>query len=621
MLVDGGQLSSYTSHNIRKRPEVFRRMFALGRPYWKWLSLSVLLSVASVGAWLLFPLGLRSLIDSVVYHPDHRRLTYLTLGLLVLFSIRAAMGFIASYLQAWAGEKAVADLRIKLFSHLESLKLSYFTDQRVGDLTSRLTNDIAVVRRAIMDATGASFLQVARLIGSIAIMLVLNSKLCFLVLLVMPLVSLLSKIFGTRLQKLGRELQDQLAYSTVVAEESFRSISVVKAFTRETYEINRYRQAVNDAFHGAARIAFLSSSFTSFVDMLFHFAIVSVFWYSASELLAGRLTAGDVIAFFLYSEQIAQGVSEAARIYSAFTAAAGASERLFEIFDLKGEGNTELDKALPPATGSIKFQNVSFKYETDLVLRDLSLTISAGETLAVVGPSGAGKSTLLSLIGRFYDPTEGAVLVDGHDIRNVHLGSLREEIAFVPQDVILFSSTVKENIRYGRLHATDEEIEEAARAANAHEFILSLPLGYDTEIGERGIKLSGGQRQRLSMARAFLRNAPILLLDEPTSAIDASSEALIQQALQRLTRSRTTIIVAHRLATVRNADRIIVLDKGRIVQEGTHDELLHQMGPYRTLAKHQFFTDSSVLDPLYPDLEQQSETKTALVQKQEAAAI
>jgi subfamily B ATP-binding cassette protein MsbA len=568
-------------------------MFMVSRPYWEWLALSVLLSLAAVGAWLLFPLGLRKVVNTVVYHPDGRPLLWLVIGLLALFIARAVLSFAASYLQAWAGEKVTADLRIELFKHLQGLKLSYFTAQRVGDITSRLTNDIAVVRRAIMDAVGASFLQMARLCGSIVIMLALNWRLCLLVLAVMPVASILSKIFGLRLQALGRQLQDRLAYSTVVAEESFRSIYVVKGFAREPFEIERYQNSVTDTFASARHIAFLTSSFTSFVDMLFHFAIVAVFWFSASELLAGRVTAGDLLAFFLYAEQIAQGVSEMARIYSAFTIAAGAAERLFETFEIPPETSPDGLLALPTAvSGAITFENVFFQYEEQPVLQGISLSILPGETLAVVGPSGAGKSTFLSLISRFHDPTSGGILMDGIDLRRLNLRSVREQISIVPQDVVLFSGTVKENIRYGRLDASDEEIKAAAIAANAHEFILSLPQGYETQVGERGIKLSGGQRQRLSMARAFLRNAPVLLLDEPTSAIDAASEALVQQALERLTRNRTTIIVAHRLATVRNADRIIVLDRGEIVQEGTHSGLIQCPGLYRTLATHQFFIDA-----------------------------
>jgi subfamily B ATP-binding cassette protein MsbA len=375
-----------------------------------------------------------------------------------------------------------------------------------------------------------------------------------------------------------------------VAEEALASIRVVKAFARSDYEVERYNDAVEDLFTESKYRVLVSALFSATVGMLFFGALVAIFWYGGIEVLAGRLTTGDLVAFVFYAFNIARSVSGLSRLYSTFNSAAGATERLFELLKTEPDVQDAPDATpLPRVEGRVRFEDVTFAYEENRpVLHDIDVDVAPGETVALVGPSGAGKSTFVSLLPRFYDPQAGRITVDGHDLRSVPLQSLRDQIAAVSQEVHLFNTTIRENIRYGRLDASDEAIEEAARAANAHDFIVDLPDGYAAEVGERGVKLSGGQRQRVAIARALLRDARLLLLDEATSSLDSASEALVQDALERLMDGRTTFIIAHRLSTVQNADRLFVLNEGRIVQTGTHEALVQQEGLYRDLASYQF---------------------------------
>jgi subfamily B ATP-binding cassette protein MsbA len=569
---------------------VLRSIFAYSRPYRYRLLAGLLLTLLATVVWLSIPLGIRSLLDSVFEKGDQNLLDWLAAGMLVLYIIQSLVSFGSHYLVDWVGERIVTDLRQDIYRHLHRLGFRFYSEQRLGELTSRMTNDVGAVRGAVTDALAQLLMQSFSLIGSVALMMALNWRLSLVIFLSVPSVALGSRHLGLRIRDLSRLVQDRLADATSVAEEALAAIRVVKAFTREAYETGRYNQAVDELFETARKRVRVSAMFSSIIGFLVLFALVIIFWYGGREVLAGRLTAGDLVAFIFYAFNISRSVMGMSRLYTTMNSAAGATERIFELL----ETEPEIQDApgvpdLTPVEGAVRFENVYFEYDEGIpVLQDITFSVSPGETVAIVGPSGAGKTTLLHLVPRFFEPNQGRIEIDGHDLRSVTVRSLREQVGVVAQDVHLFGISVKENIRYGNLAATDDEIEAAARDANAHEFISRLPLGYDALVGEKGVKLSGGQRQRISIARALLRDPRILLLDEATSSLDSESESQIQQALVRLLDSRTTFIIAHRLSTVQHAHRILVLDEGRIVQDGSHSVLFEQEGLYRRLCKLQF---------------------------------
>jgi subfamily B ATP-binding cassette protein MsbA len=567
-----------------------RRIFRLSRPYRRRLLAALVLTSLGTLVALVVPLGLRELVDAVFQDGNRTLLHQLTVALILLFLLRAAVSFGGNYLLGWTGERVVADLRKRVYRHLHRQSLRFFSNHRTGDLTSRLTNDVGAVRSAVTDALSNLLTQSLSLLGSVALMVVLNWRLSLIIFLVVPAVTGFAVYFGRKVRQLARRIQDRLADTTAVAEEAISAMRVVKAFARSGYEVERYETAVEHLFGTSRRRVLVSSLFSASVGLLFFAALVGIFWYGGLEVLAGRLTEGDLVAFIFYAFNIARSVGGMSRLYSTFNSAAGATERLFELLDTTPDLQDAPDAVvLDDVAGRVGFEDVTFAYDAGRpVLHDIQLNVEPGETVALVGPSGAGKSTLVSLIPRFYDPQAGRVTVDGHDLRRVTRQSLREHIAAVSQEVHLFNASIRENIRYGRLDADDAAVEEAARAANAHDFIVDLPDGYDAAVGERGVKLSGGQRQRVAIARALLRDARLLLLDEATSSLDSASEALVQEALERLMAGRTTFIIAHRLSTVQAADRIVVLDDGRIVQTGTHDALVQRDGLYRDLASYQF---------------------------------
>lgn len=585
---------SSSSEEGTLRPErlwaSLRRIFEFAHPYRYRLIAALTLTVIGSAVALVVPLGLRELVDAVFQQGNRSLLDFLTLVLIVLFILRALFSFGGSYLLGWTGERVVADLRMAVYRHLHRQSLRFFTNQRTGDLTSRLTNDVNSVRGAVKDAISDLLTQSLSLVGSVVLMVVLNWRLSLIIFLIVPVVTGIAVYFGRKIRALARRIQDRLADTTAVAEEAIAAIRVVKAFARSQYEVDRYDDAVEDLFGTARYRVLVSSLFSASVGLLFFAALVAIFWYGGIEVLAGRLTEGDLVAFVFYAFNIARSVGGMSRLYSTFNSAAGATERLFGLLNTEPELQDAPDAVpMPLIEGRVRFETVTFAYEPGHpVLHAIELDIRAGESVALVGPSGAGKSTLVSLLPRFYDPQEGRITIDGYDLRAVTRQSLREQIAAVSQDVTLFNTSIRENIRYGRLDAPNSDVVEAARAANAHAFITKLPGGYDAEVGERGVKLSGGQRQRIAIARAVLRDARLLLLDEATSSLDSASEALVQEALERLMAGRTTFVIAHRLSTVQGVDRIIVLDDGRIVQTGTHDDLVKREGLYRELASYQF---------------------------------
>jgi len=568
----------------------YLKILAYVRPYKTKLIVALIASVLATLVWLAVPLGLRELLDAVFDDGDMALLNRVTLVLIGLFISQAFLGFWGSYSLDWIGEKIIADLRKNLYEHLNRLSLKFYSNQRLGEITSRLTNDVAAIRDAVTGTLSEGLTQSINLVGSVILMVYLNWRLSLIIFITVPVITLAVRYFGQLIRKLSREVQDRLADTTAIAEESLGAIESVKSFAREPYEIGRYNSGVDTLFDTSRKKVLFSNLFWSSVGVVFMSTMIVIFWYGGTEVLAGRLTAGDLVAFIFFAFNIGRSMGGMSRVYTVFSSAVGASERIFGLLEEKPGVEDHPDAMeMSEVKGAVSFENVSFHYEENQpVLHNVSFSCKPGDIVALVGPSGAGKTTLLKLIPRFYDVQKGTIRFDGIDIATVTQKSLRNQIAVVPQDIQLFGSTIRENIRYGRLDATDREVEEAARFAQAHDFIMEHPDGYDALVGERGIKLSGGQRQRVAIARAILKEPNILLLDEATSSLDSESEAAVQVALNHLMKSCTTFVIAHRLSTIQNATTILVMDNGRILEKGTHQQLLDQNGLYRRLYDIQF---------------------------------
>lgn len=541
---------------------------------------------------LAFPQVVRMIIDAAFVERDSDKLNKLAVLLVGVFAAQAAFSFLRTYLLSYTGERIVADLRTQLYNHLISLPVAFFANRRVGELTSRLASDVSVVQTVTTGSVTELLRLSLMLVGGVVIIFITNTRLSLLMLAIVPVVIVAAHFYGRYVRRLSTRVQDQLAEANSVLEETLSAIRIVQSFVREEYERARYRDRIQDSLRLAVKRAVANGGFIAFIILVVYSGIAVVLWFGSRMVVAGQMTAGDLIAFVLYTFFVGGAVGGMTELYGQFNQAIGATRRVFELLDTRAEiEDPASPEPLSLVSGRVQLVDVHFTYPDDRalpVLTGVNIDARSGEIIALVGPSGAGKSTLAALIPRFYDVSSGAILIDGHDIRSVRLGELRSAIGVVPQETTLFGGTIRENIAYGRLGATAEEIEAVARAAHAHEFITEFPDGYDTIVGDRGVKLSGGQRQRVAIARALLKNPAILILDEATSSLDSESERLVQDALETLMLGRTTFVIAHRLSTVRRADRIIALDGGRIVEEGSHDELLRAGGLYKRLYEIQF---------------------------------
>ncbi len=576
------------------------RLFSYLRPHWRPFALALVGLVISSAVGLAFPLIIAGITTEVVAGGDAAGLDRLIVALIGLFLVQAAGGFLQTYLLGVVGERVVAQIRGQLFGRLITLSLDFHASHRVGELISRLSNDVTLVRTMLTQTVTSLLSSLIGLVGSVIILFTLSPTLLLVILLLAPALIVVAVVFGRPLQRISTQVQDTIARSTTTAEEALSGIRVVKSYVREDWELGRYDDDLRTVVATGSRLALWRAAFGMLMGFLGFGAIAGLLWYTGHQVIAGTLGIGTLTGFLLYGVAIGASLGSLASLYGQFREGTGAIERVFEIIDTRP---TILDapdaRPLGRVAGEIELDDASFAYLPGRpVLRDISLTVPAGETLALVGPSGSGKTTLVGLIPRLWEVSSGTIRVDGVDIRDVTVASLRAQIGLVAQEATLFGGTVRENILYGRLDATEAEMVDAAVAANAHDFISVLPAGYDTVVGDRGMRLSGGQRQRVAIARAILKDPPILLLDEATSSLDNESERLVQDALDRLKVGRTTIIVAHRLSTIRAADRIAVLDDGWLVELGTQDELLARDGLYARLHRTQFARPEDVLEPV-----------------------
>ena len=569
---------------------LYLRILSYIKPYLPRLIAAAICTVLAAAGNLYVPWIIKDVIDSVLAEKNAEMLNIIAAGIIIIFFIRGVCFYGQNYLMSYVGERVIIDIRSAVYEKLQRLSVSFYDKNKTGTIMSYVTNDVSALQAAMVQNTIDMITEGSVLIGSITAMVYLDWKLTLFTFCTFPFVLWLMDFFGKRIRKSGRRIQECTADITSILQETVSSARVIKSFVREDYEIERFCNQNFANFRANMKNAQLMALLTPVIEFVAAIGVTAIIWYGGHGVINGDLTAGSLVAFLVYAVNISNPVKRLTRVVGSIQKALAAAQRVFDVLDMKEEiAEIPGAKALPQIEGSVEFKDVSFAYDKgEPVLNNVSFKAEPGEVIAIVGPSGAGKSTIANLLPRFYDTTSGSISIDGNNIAEVKVASLREQVGIVPQETVLFNGSLYDNILYGRLEATREEVEAAAKAANAHNFIMEFPNGYETMLGDRGLNLSGGQRQRIAIARAILKNPRVLVLDEATSALDTESERIVQEALDRLMVGRTSFVIAHRLSTIKNADKILVLQRGRIVEVGTHDELMANNKLYSHLYNIQY---------------------------------
>lgn len=567
----------------------FLRLSKYIRKYWVKLFLAVIFMILSAGLNVLPPYLFKNVVDDVLFSRDLLMLNIICVALVIIFGLKAITTYYQRYLMNEAGQSVVMDLRIELYDHIQRMSLKKIYASRIGELMSRITGDVETLQNLVSNSIVDLIFNLFTFLGMFGFIIYINWRLTCLIILVLPVVALLLSFASKKLRRAGHNVQEQLANITATAQEAFSAIRVVRSFATEDEELTRFTDANRKNYKALLQAVSIQGILAGVIEVFLIFALAVVFWFGGHNVIDGDLTPGELISFIGYIAFMVQPIRTIMNQMSNLQRSIASSERIFDMLDTPAESNNAGSGINHKLSGNIKFENVSFYYNHGQeILHNINLDVKAGEKIAIVGPTGSGKSTLVDLIPRFYDPSEGRIIIDGYDIKELSLKNLRRQIGIVPQECILMKGTLAFNIAYGLENQDMQKIIQAAEIADIREFIESLPDKYNSEIGERGVTLSGGQRQRIAIARAVIRDPKILILDEATSSLDLAVERQVQRAINQAMKGRTAFIIAHRLSTVREADKILVLENGNFIQSGTHDELLRQGGLYAELYKLQF---------------------------------